>query len=232
MAPRVRFNVKADQRFGRLTVLGEERMPLTPGRAAHGFKSGLRGARCRCSCGNEVVVSLTNLRTGLAQSCGCLRTEKSMERIPDLVAAATTHGQSNHALYSTWQGMMARCYATDHIYYPRYGGRGITVTAAWHEPAVFLRDIVALLGERPAGHTMDRIDNSRGYEPGNVRWASRSTQSTNRQPFSKKLPDDIRAEMTRKRAAGAILTDLANEYGVSVATAHRYTKDYRTEHHE
>jgi hypothetical protein len=45
-----------------------------------------------------------------------------------------------------------------------------------HFPA-FLKHI----GPRPSKrHSLDRIDNRRGYEPGNVRWATRRTQSSNR----------------------------------------------------
>lgn len=31
--------------------------------------------RCRCKCGNEVIVSANNLRSGATKSCGCLRKE-------------------------------------------------------------------------------------------------------------------------------------------------------------
>jgi hypothetical protein len=124
--------------------------------------------------------------------------------------------------------MMMRCYESHHAFYHRYGARGITVTDAWHEPATFLHEIVELLGERPEGYTMDRIDNEGDYEPGNVRWATQTTQVQNRtyQP-QQKLSAGAQLEMTKKRAEGATLAKLAKEYGVSLASAHRYTKGYK-----
>lgn len=229
MAPRVRFNVKEGDVFGQLTVLQEERLPLTPGRAAHGFKTGLRGARCRCACGTETVVSLTNLRNGLAQSCGCLRIAKAVERLPDLHKSAVRHGlardENKHPLYQTWAGMMARCYNQNHTWYSRYGGRGITVHVPWQDVRTFVEEIYQLLGERPNGMTLDRIDNDRGYEPGNVRWASRSSQSKNRSKIRRlPLSDEQITEMRSRRVGGAVLRELAEAYGVSIATAHRLTR--------
>jgi hypothetical protein len=53
------------------------------------------------------------------------------------------------------------------------------VCAEWKDFAVFL----AHVGPRPsAKHSLDRIDNARGYEPGNVRWATLSEQARNRRP--------------------------------------------------
>ena len=66
-------------------------------------------------------------------------------------------GKNKHPLYETWHGMMMRCYDTRHVYYHRYGGRGITVCAQWHDPAQFIADIEAALGNRPDDMTLDRM---------------------------------------------------------------------------
>jgi hypothetical protein len=47
------------------------------------------------------------------------------------------------------------------------------------------------MGEPPPGLSQDRINNDRGYEPGNLQWTDRLTQVRNRRPAKKrkrKLP--------------------------------------------
>jgi hypothetical protein len=58
--------------------------------------------------------------------------------------------------------------------------RGIKVCPEWEASFEAFRDYVtANLGPRPRGHTVDRIENSKNYEPGNVRWASAKQQQRN-----------------------------------------------------
>lgn len=52
----------------------------------------------------------------------------------------------------------------------------VTLHPRWLKYANFLAD----MGERPAGTSLDRIDNRKGYEPGNCRWADGKTQGENR----------------------------------------------------
>jgi hypothetical protein len=125
--------------------------------------------RARCECGNEVTKRALSIKNGSTQSCGHLVQERWR-----------THGQSKHPLYSTWVSMLARTGDPNNHDYPNYGGRGITVCERWSVlPDGFL-NFVADVGERPAGHTLDRKDNDLGYEPGNVQWKTPKEQSANR----------------------------------------------------
>lgn len=75
--------------------------------------------------------------------------------------------------------MLQRCHNPRHPKFHLYGGRGITVAAEWHGRDGFAA-FRAHIGPRPSlKHSVDRIDNSRGYEPGNVRWATQHEQMLN-----------------------------------------------------
>lgn len=88
-----------------------------------------------------------------------------------------THGLSHHPTYRVWLGIRARCCNPDHPAFPSYGGRGITLCDKWQDVGAFIADV----GVKPsARHEIDRIDNDRGYEPGNVRWVTRSRNDRNR----------------------------------------------------
>jgi hypothetical protein len=151
-------------RFGRLTVIGE------PARGK-GTTTSLR-VDVRCDCGTEKTIRISSLGTS-ARSCGCLNRE---------VASTNnrTHGMRKRNEYAIWTSMKQRCLNPAHRHYASYGGRGITVCQRWQDSfEAFLADV----GPRPSkAHTLDRIDNDRGYEPDNVAWRTRTEQAQNRRP--------------------------------------------------
>jgi hypothetical protein len=76
--------------------------------------------------------------------------------------------------------MLQRCTNPRNPNFKHYGERGISVCAHWHTFANFLADV----GLRPGRQfSLDRYpDNDGNYEPGNVRWATRSEQMKNIRP--------------------------------------------------
>jgi len=80
---------------------------------------------------------------------------------------------SKSPTHTSWRAMRDRCDNPKNEKYHRYGGRGIGYCERWKKFVWFLED----MGPRPDGHTLDRIDFSRGYEPANCRWALPKTQA-------------------------------------------------------
>ena len=75
-----------------------------------------------------------------------------------------------------------RCANPNDSSYKDYGARGITVHSSWRGEGGFQR-FMEHIGPKPSPElTLDRIDNDKGYEPNNVRWASRKEQLMNRRP--------------------------------------------------
>lgn len=89
------------------------------------------------------------------------------------------HGHAGHVTrsrtYMIWQSMVKRCTNQKYKRYKDYGGAGITVCPRWRDFANFLTD----MRECPPDLSIDRIDNTRGYEPGNCRWATVAQQARN-----------------------------------------------------
>lgn len=162
------FPIAAGDVFGVLTVLSEESEK----------RRSVRLYRCRCVCGRERLVASQNLRRGKHRKCDCARAV----RLQVAMRRPRTHGELNKPIvsaeYETWRQMKQRCLNPRSRHYKNYGGRGITVCPEWRDSfELFLEHV----GRRPSPlHSLDRIDNDRGYEPGNVRWATAVEQQRNR----------------------------------------------------
>lgn len=145
----------AGQQFGQLTAVAPHH------RTSRGWHW-----LVRCDCGTEKVYKLTKLTEGRIKTCGCSQKLKSKYR--------------QKPGYSSWSGMIHRCYSPHNPGYKHYGGRGITVCKRWRESFLaFLAD----MGARPPGYSLDRINPDGNYEPNNCRWATFQQQTQNRRKW-------------------------------------------------
>lgn len=150
--------------FNRLTAIG------IAGRNKYGRVRWL----WRCSCGRLKVITASEAKNGYVKSCGCFLRER-------IIATVTTHGASaNNKVtpeYEAWSGLKDRCTNQRKPSYKNYGGRGITFCERWRSFENFFAD----MGPRPSpAYTLERVDNEKGYEPSNCKWATHLEQSRNR----------------------------------------------------
>lgn len=152
------------QKFGRLTVLSF---------------AGVRNGRaqlvhCHCDCGTPTVVAAASLNAGKTRSCGCARREACS-------LSNRKHGLTHSPEYTSWRSAKQRCENPSDKDHHRYGARGIRMCERWLTFELFLAD----MGPRPPGTSIERLENSKGYEPGNCVWATPTEQSRNRRSVNR-----------------------------------------------
>jgi len=118
---------------------------------------------CGCLCGNytEVTIGDLNRRTNPRRTCG----------------ACYDHIRYPKE-YITWRNMKRRCFDEKDKDYKNYGALGIKVCEEWRYN--FMSFLLHVNLAPNSALTLDRIDSSKDYEPGNVRWATRELQNLNR----------------------------------------------------
>ena len=143
--------------FGNLTVLSLRR-------------KGMIWARCLCLCGVIKDIRLYAIGTN-STSCGCGRIAAVKK---ELAIRNTKHNMRHSQEYQSWANMWQRTTNKSNGSYPTYKDRA--PPEEWRNFEVFLAD----MGPRPEGLTLERIDNSKPYGPGNCKWATKAEQALNK----------------------------------------------------
>lgn len=151
------------RQFGRLKV-------IRPAKPLKYRGKNLSRWYCLCECGAYHIVRGHQIRSGRTKSCGCLAKQVRL-------TANYRHGLEQHPSYCSWNHMMNRCKYVTNDNYKHYGGRGIQIEdPRWLDVTNFVAD----MGVRPAGTSLDRIDNEKGYCKENCRWATPKQQARNK----------------------------------------------------
>ena len=182
-----KLNDLSGMEFGSLVVVDRYGVNVTP----NGTKQ--TTWKCKCSCGDIIVVRSGDLKRDDGKAIRACRQ-----------CANTKHGHTKPGwqsiTYQAWRSMIGRCKRCSD-----YTNRGIKVCERWLDFRNFLKDV----GERPSRkHTLDRIKNHLGYQPGNCRWATIDVQSRNKR-------SNVWVTIGGKRM---ILMDALRLTGVGIAT--------------
>ena len=143
--------------------------------------------RCTApNCGKEFDVPETYMRrkNNPKEHCGCL--------------LGSLRSKYNNT-YRIWLMVRERTRNPEHVANIHYVSRGIDIIDEWYDLATGFELFLAEVGDRPSKkYSLDRIDNARGYMPGNLRWATSAEQRANQ--------DDCIAGLTREQLAEKGLT--------------------------
>ena len=127
--------------------------------------------KCRCDCGNEVVVRASSILRQTTKSCGCLAAERNKEK-------STKHGMFGSRIYNIWAAMKRRCVDSKTQAFKWYGAKGIGFCKEWEQFEPFF--IWAKENGYSDNLSLDRIDSNGNYCPDNCRWTTFKQQARNR----------------------------------------------------
>lgn len=187
-------NIKIGEKHNRLTYLGYVGLD----------KYNRRQGKFACDCGKNRIASIGRVKSGTIKSCGCLAHDTK----PNL-----THGMRFTKEYRTWVSLKQRVTNSKDKDYLKY-------STLEHDSDVIesFESFFEEVGRCPSGkYSIDRIDTRLGYKKGNMRWASRSEQQTNKINSYYVFIKGIRFNS---------LVEAAKYYGVAIQTVHKWCRGY------
>ena len=173
---------------GKLTVTGYIR----------GARAGVKALIVRCSCGSpEYTVDQQNFKNFKSTRCNVCSKQAAASKRYWKYAQAMPEDDHRTRLLNRLSAAITRCHTTTDRAYIHYGARGITVFDAWRKDRTqFLTYVRTLVGWDCPELELDRTDTNRGYEPGNLRFVTRSVNAGNKRRIA-----DLEKEVRRLRRA-------------------------------
>ncbi len=132
------------------------------------------------------------------------------------------HSQKKHRgtkVYTMWTSMRQRCTNPNNPAYVNYGERGITYHPDFDDLYVYKTYIESLDNAYEPGYSLDRKDNDRGYEPGNLRWATRSEQNLNQRVKRSNKTGYAGVSKHEKKFQASVAVNRKNKYLGTYVTA-------------
>lgn len=127
-------------------------------------------------CNKEFITGINESKSRNTKSCGCH-------------LHLNAHRLTTTSIYHVWAAMKQRCFNEKETAFYYYGARGITIAEefkkflTWYE---YVKQLPNYEFRESLKLTLDRIDNNKGYERGNLRWITMAEQSKNKRPQTKK----------------------------------------------
>lgn len=127
----------------------------------------------KCDCGNVIERPSGNIIHKGTGSCGCFRREHT-------TAKKTTHGMRGTPEYMSWAKAKERTTNPNNADFKDYGAMGILMSEEFRDSFSAFISHIGRMVQDGYRYTLGRIDNSRGYEAGNVRWETNHQQARNK----------------------------------------------------
>lgn len=179
-------------------------------------------------CGDYFSAERSKIARGARTCCSKSCRGKRAAALQDNGGRKPTHGgcvgNVLTPLYRRWSGIKARCHSKHSLKYGSYGARGIKMCRIWLASFSAFRNWSLANGFKKELQ-IDRINNNKGYSPGNCRWVSCLKNQANRRNSIVFPSGETTAEVAArlKMSSNGIRQRLASGMSKEAAMRTKYT---------